>query len=31
VLTVLDSGESDGLLWFTMPYVEGETLRARLR
>jgi Tol biopolymer transport system component len=31
VLTVFDSGESDGHLWFTMPYVEGETLRDRLR
>ncbi|GJG89505.1 hypothetical protein tb265_46860 [Gemmatimonadetes bacterium T265] len=31
VLTLLDSGETDGRLWFTMPYVEGETLRARLR
>jgi serine/threonine-protein kinase len=31
ILTVLDSGEtSDGLLWFTMPYVEGESLRDRL-
>jgi eukaryotic-like serine/threonine-protein kinase len=31
VLTVLDSGETaDGQLWFTMPYVEGESLRARL-
>ncbi len=31
ILTVLDSGESaDGQLWFTMPYVEGESLRARL-
>jgi TolB-like protein len=30
ILTVLDSGESDGRLWFTMPYVEGETLRGRL-
>jgi TolB-like protein/Flp pilus assembly protein TadD/tRNA A-37 threonylcarbamoyl transferase component Bud32 len=30
ILTVLDSGESAGQLWFTMPYVEGETLRARL-
>jgi eukaryotic-like serine/threonine-protein kinase len=31
VLTVLDSGEtSDGQLWFTMPFVEGESLRARL-
>jgi TolB-like protein/tetratricopeptide (TPR) repeat protein/predicted Ser/Thr protein kinase len=32
ILTVLDSGEtSDGKLWFTMPYVEGETLRDHLR
>src|SRR5579871_320830 len=32
ILTVLDSGEtSDGLLWFTMPFVEGESLRSRLR
>ena len=31
ILTVLDSGESAGQLWFTMPYVEGQTLRDRLR
>ena len=32
ILTVLDSGElADGRLWFTMPYVEGESLRERLR
>jgi serine/threonine-protein kinase len=31
ILTVLDSGEAAGQLWFTMPYVEGESLRARLR
>jgi serine/threonine-protein kinase len=36
ILTVHDSGEIPGtgnspvLLWFTMPYVEGETLRDRL-
>ncbi len=30
ILTVLDSGESAGQLWFTMPYVEGENLRTRL-
>src|SRR5687768_1017758 len=30
VLTVLDSGETAGRLWFTMPYVEGESLRTRL-
>lgn len=32
ILTVLDSGETmSGQLWFTMPYVEGESLRERLR
>ena len=31
ILPVLDSGETSGLLWYTMPYVEGETLRDRLR
>jgi serine/threonine-protein kinase len=31
VLTVLDSGETGGRLWFTMPFVEGESLRDRLR
>jgi eukaryotic-like serine/threonine-protein kinase len=31
VLTVLDSGEAGGRLWFTMPFVEGESLRDRLR
>ena len=31
ILSVHDSGETPtGLLWFTMPYVEGESLRARL-
>ena len=30
ILTVHDSGEAAGRLWFTMPYVEGETLRQRL-
>jgi len=30
ILTVLDSGEANGLLWFTMPYVEGHSLRDRL-
>ena len=30
VLSVHDSGDADGQLWFTMPYVEGETLRRRL-
>ena len=32
ILTVLDSGElADGQLWYTMPYVDGESLRDRLR
>jgi eukaryotic-like serine/threonine-protein kinase len=31
ILSVHDSGEADGLLWFTMPFVEGESLRDRLR
>jgi serine/threonine-protein kinase len=38
ILSVLDSGEVGGtgdqggaLLWYTMPFVEGETLRDRLR
>ena len=30
ILTVLDSGDAAGQLWFTMPYVEGESLRDRL-
>ena len=31
ILTVFDSGDAGGDLWFTMPYVEGESLRDRLR
>jgi len=31
ICSVYDSGEDDGRLWFTMPYVRGETLRARLK
>ena len=31
ILPVYDSGAGAGRLWFTMPYVEGETLRERLR
>jgi eukaryotic-like serine/threonine-protein kinase len=31
ILPIHDSGETAGLLWYTMPYVRGETLRARLR
>jgi serine/threonine protein kinase len=31
ILSVHDSGETAGHLWFTMPYIEGESLRARLQ
>jgi TolB-like protein/Tfp pilus assembly protein PilF len=31
ILTVHDSGATAGQLWFTMPFVEGESLRDRLR
>jgi len=31
ILTVHDSGETAGCLWFTMPFVDGESLRDRLR
>src|SRR6478672_1508261 len=31
ILALLDSGESDGRLWYTMPLVTGESLGARLR
>src|SRR5882762_3259088 len=30
ILTLIDSGESDGFLWSVQPYVRGESLRARL-
>ena len=31
ILPVLASGKAAGLLWYAMPYVEGESLRDRLR
>jgi serine/threonine-protein kinase len=31
ILSVIDSGETAGYLWFTMRYVPGESLRERLR
>jgi TolB-like protein/tRNA A-37 threonylcarbamoyl transferase component Bud32/Flp pilus assembly protein TadD len=31
ILPVFDSGAAGGLLWYTMPYVEGESLRDRLQ
>ncbi len=30
ILTVHDSGEAAGQLWYTMPYIDGESLRDRL-
>src|SRR5437764_5477015 len=30
LLPLFDSGEAEGLLYYVMPYVEGESLRARL-
>src|SRR6476620_5906249 len=31
ILPVHDSGEAGGWLWYTMPFVDGESLRERLR
>ena len=31
ILSVHDSGDAAGCLWFTMPFVEGDSLRDRLR
>src|SRR3989442_15567208 len=31
ILTLIDSGEADGFLYYVMPYVEGESLRERLK
>lgn len=30
ILTLIDSGESDGFVWYVLPYVHGESLRVRL-
>src|SRR5215468_6783578 len=30
ILTLIDSGSDDGLLWYTMPFVRGESLRQKL-
>jgi serine/threonine protein kinase/tetratricopeptide (TPR) repeat protein len=30
ILGVYDSGDADGYLWFTMPFVDGESLRDRI-
>ena len=31
ILGLIDSGETSGLLWYVMPFVQGESLRDRLR
>ncbi|MCC6244361.1 MAG: serine/threonine-protein kinase [Gemmatimonadaceae bacterium] len=31
ILPLLDSGEADGVLYYVMPFIEGESLRARMR
>ena len=31
IVPVFDSGETEGRLWYTMPFVDGESLGARLR
>jgi serine/threonine-protein kinase len=31
ILSLFDSGEADGLVFYVMPYVEGESLRDRLK
>ncbi len=31
ILPLLDSGDSDGFLYYVMPFIEGQTLRERLR
>src|SRR5512134_2896726 len=30
ILPLFDSGEADGLIYYAMPHVKGETLRSRL-
>ncbi|UCC24386.1 MAG: serine/threonine-protein kinase [Gemmatimonadales bacterium] len=30
ILPLFDSGQDDGLLWYAMPYIQGESLRERL-
>ena len=31
ILMLIDSGDADGLLYYVMPYAEGESLRDKLR
>ena len=30
IVTLIDSGETDGALWYVLPYIRGESLRDRL-
>jgi serine/threonine-protein kinase len=30
ILTLIDSGENDGFLWYVVPFIRGESLRQRL-
>jgi len=30
IVTLIDSGESDGFLWYVLPYIRGESMRAKL-
>jgi serine/threonine protein kinase len=31
ILTLIDSGESNGLLWYVLPFIRGESLRQKLQ
>jgi eukaryotic-like serine/threonine-protein kinase len=31
ILTLIDSGESDGFLWYVVPFIRGESLRQKLQ
>jgi serine/threonine-protein kinase len=31
ILGLIDSGDADGLLWYAMPFIDGESLRDRLQ
>ncbi len=31
ILTLIDSGSNEGLLWYVLPYIRGESLRVRLQ
>ncbi len=31
ILTLIDSGETDGFLWYVLPFIRGESLRQRLQ